>query len=137
MTDHEERRLRLEEQRRQFETWQTPFEAMIRFADITIRSLLLLDGGSALALLSFAGSAASHGDRVRFVPSLVAFGIGAALSVLTAFLAYLTQIAHAERDDGGVSAGRRRLAAIVCAFCALAAFCVGMGLAAYCLGTLS
>jgi hypothetical protein len=40
------------------------FEAVIRFADITIRSLLLLNGGSALALLSFAGAAASHGERV-------------------------------------------------------------------------
>ena len=33
---------------------------------------------------------------MRFVPSLLAFGVGAALSVLTAALAYLTQIVHTE-----------------------------------------
>ncbi len=120
------------ENQRQLDGWRPAFEAVIRFADITIRSLLLLNGGSALALLSFAGNAASHGDRLRFVPSLIAFGVGAALSVLTAGLAYLAQNTFVEFQ-------RERLAdwirwvAVACAFAALGAFCAGMGFAAFCL----
>ena len=89
-----------------------PWVALRLNAPLVAKNPAIADGAEFLiALLSFAGNAATHGDRVRFVPSLLAFGVGAALSVFTAALAYLTQIVHTEHPyaNSELVAGRLRL----------------------------
>ena len=126
MPDLEERRLRLEEHRMRFEAWSTPFEALIRFAE-SIRSLLLLNG-RVRARASLVCRQCRLSRRPRQICA-VAGGLRNPCSVERSYsrTRLATQIAHAERDDGGVLAGQWRLAAIVCALLALVAFCVGWG----------
>ena len=49
----ERQRLAVEQQRIRVEAYTPGLEGIIKFAEICIRSLLILNGGSALALLSF------------------------------------------------------------------------------------
>jgi hypothetical protein len=90
----ERERSALERARLQVEMIRPGIDAVIRFAEIGIRSLLILNGGAALALLSFASSASSRNEPVTFKASICAFGAGAALSVLTAGLSYASQSAY-------------------------------------------
>ena len=123
-------RTNLEIQRLQVEALRPGIDAVIRFAEIGIRSLLILNGGAALALLSFASSASSRNEPVTFKTSLCAFGAGAALSVLTAGLSYAAQSAYNREARRPVPdqfiGGWLRNIAFVCGLIALGAFVVGM-----------
>jgi len=75
------------------------YDGAIRFAEMTIRSLLILNGGATLGLFTIAGNA----DKLGLKPKVddlswmaIAFGAGAALAVITAFMAYVTQILYIE-----------------------------------------
>jgi hypothetical protein len=109
------------------------FEAVIRFAEMSVRSLLILNGGAALALLTFATSAALRGGTLGFKTALLAFGAGAALSVVTAAFSYLAQSYYAvsEGQDQAHKLGQIfRHAGMICAVLGLAAFFAGVGLVA-------
>ena len=109
------------------------FEAVIRFAEMSVRSLLILNGGAALALLTFATSAALRGGTLGFKTALLAFGAGAALSVVTAAFSYLAQSYYAvsEGEDRSHKLGQVfRQAGMTCAVFGLAAFFTGVGLVA-------
>jgi len=75
-------------------------EAVIKFADLTVRSLLILNGGAALAVLSFAANKAGSNSALAW--SVWYFGVGAACSVATAALSYFGQsfFSH-DRDSIG------------------------------------
>ncbi|PPC85840.1 MAG: hypothetical protein CTY39_06285, partial [Hyphomicrobium sp.] len=64
------------------------FDAAMRFADLAIKSLLILCGGAAVALLSFAGTRASTGQESldAYAAAVMLFGWSAAGAVLTAGL---------------------------------------------------
>jgi hypothetical protein len=74
-------------------------EATIKSAENSIRIILLINGGAAVAILAFVGSLASK-DRVTttqlyaIAGSLVWFASGVASSALTAFFFYLTNISY-------------------------------------------
>lgn len=100
--DLEERKVSIEQARLEYRPKELNYEAhskthiaswesVIKFAEMTIRSLLILNGGAAIAVLTFAGNAAKSASEVFLANSVVYFGIGAALSVVTAGLAYLAQ----------------------------------------------
>ena len=73
-------------------------DALIGFANGAIKSLVLLNGGAAVAVLAFLGhitASENPGTQVQsfqLVPALVAFAVGAALGALTAATAYLSQM---------------------------------------------
>ena len=81
---------------------QTNTEATYRYGELSVRSLLILNGGAALALLTLAGSAKTGlvsinaGDLAGLVWY---FGAGAGLSVLTSGLAYLSQSFYAQHNE--------------------------------------
>lgn len=107
------------------------FDATIRFAEITIRSLLLLNGGAAVALLAFAGNAKQSGlpdeQLSAYASAVQMFGWGALLSVGVAALAYLAQLFFTEMSarkphPAGIVL---RCAAIFMAFVSLGLFGCG------------
>jgi hypothetical protein len=110
------------------------FDATIRFAEMAVRSLLILNGGAALGLLTFAGNAASRAtDAPNFRWAIVAFGVGAATSVLTSGSSYFSQwfYSWANATDKGVRAGYFFNAlAVVFAVAGLVAFGAGIYFAA-------
>ena len=80
-------------QQSQVDAWKSGFDATIRFAELAIRSLLLLCGGAAVALLSFAGSrgATAQSSLDAYAAAVTFFGGAAAGAVATAGLSYLSQ----------------------------------------------
>jgi len=66
-------------------------EAAFKFADAAIRSLLILNGGAALAVISFAVHAQNTATIAGFSEVVLYFGSGAALAVACAGLSYLAQ----------------------------------------------
>jgi hypothetical protein len=96
-------------------------EAGLRFAEMAIRSLLILNGGAALGALTFAGNATRLGEAIGngWLANLIFWlGIGAALSVATAFFSYVSQILLIE---GKLGIGKK-IGAILRVFTA----CVGI-----------
>lgn len=69
------------------------FHATIRFAEISVQSLLVLTGGAALGVLTFASSHAKNGDDaiLAYANAVWWFGWAGALAVLVAGLSYLAQ----------------------------------------------
>lgn len=76
------------------------FEATMRFAELAVRSLLILNGGAALGLLTFASNQSKNGGApIDYADAILFFGVGAALSVLSAGLSYLAQC-YFTRENG-------------------------------------
>jgi hypothetical protein len=77
---------------------RTSFEAAIQYSLIAIKGTMLLNGASALALLSFmaTGPAARHYAMLK---ALKAFAWGAVLPVTSAGISYLGQIAFTEHTN--------------------------------------
>lgn len=124
----EEARLKYEPQRLSFEAETkfgvVSFESTIKFADIAIRSLLVLNGGAALAILSFAAHGFKQEGHSALSQSVLIFGIGAACSVLTAGLAYLAQSLFGHRyNKAGYFA---QALGVAVALMSLVAFFAGM-----------
>ena len=70
-------------------------EATIKFADIAIRSLLVLNGGAAFGALAFAGQSLSSGNDTQaraLAELIIPFGSGAGLAVTCAAASYLAQM---------------------------------------------
>lgn len=77
----------------EIESWKSGFSAVISFAELAIKSLLLLCGGAAVALLSFAGSRGSTAQVSldAYASAVGLFGAAAAGAVATAGVSYLSQ----------------------------------------------
>lgn len=124
-------------------------DAVIKFAEVGIRSLLILNGGAALSLLAFVGHGSSAPGS-KFVPAdwaavFACFAIGAAFAVITAGLSYLAQVISFDLPRRAPEFVRRwaptatranvfgwfRNAAIGASVIGIGAFIVGL-LAAYC-----
>lgn len=110
------------------------FEAVISFSHLAIKTLTLLNGGAAVALLAFSGHLASK-KSVNFSifeklsHSILLFGCGAGLAFVTAAFTYLAQ--HQFHRVNHNTFYRRtgigfQLAAIISALSGL--ICFGFGL---------
>lgn len=125
-------KLKLEHYKIGVEAERGTFEAGIRFADMALRALLIINGGAAVALLTFAGNAGRLGVAAqsgRTAAPLIAFGVGAALSIMTAFLAYVAQVTYFEaapHERGKKIGNRFRAACIACGIMSWVLFCVGL-----------
>ena len=105
MTDYilENNKLELEHYNSALTRWKPGFEAAIRFGEMAIKSLLILNGGSALALIAFLGQMSSSSSSqtttaALFFWPLLCFGVGAAFSTLSAMMAYVAQITYVESE---------------------------------------
>ena len=75
----------------------------MKFAELSVRSLLILNGGAALALLAFTantGGSSAADLLVQYGHAIWCFGLGACLAVFVAGLAYLSQTLMAEAAHG-------------------------------------
>ena len=133
----ENERLKLEHARILNEGERPYREAVMRFAEMTVRSLLILNGAAALALIAFVGngvkgdSAALSSAIAQMRSAVLSFGAGAFLSVLTSALAYLAQVAFTEGRDRGWKpcwAEALRIFAILSALAGLGMFACGVGI---------
>lgn len=77
-------------------------EGVIKFAELAIRSLLLLTGGAALAVLTFAGDRwPSNPDAVAaYACAVQLFGYSALAAVAVSGMAYLSQVLLTEDGPG-------------------------------------
>lgn len=110
------------------DSWKSGFDAVISFAELAIKSLLLLCGGAAVALLSFAGSrgATSQVSLDAYADAVLLFGGAAAGAVATAGLSYLAQSCLNAREQGWEPAGEKlRVTAVVAWVASLVAFGYG------------
>ncbi len=83
-----------------------------RYAVEAIRTLLLLNGGAALALLAFEGSKAKidqvGGEVGRLVGnSMVSFGVGALCAALGFMIAYYTQLQYGNSNWNSAAISHR------------------------------
>lgn len=105
------------------------FDATIGFAELAIKSLLLLCGGAAVALLSFAGSRASTTQISldAYATAVAFFGAAAAGAVLTAGLSYLAQVSFTAHKQGWEPCGEKiRYGAILVWFASILSFGYGV-----------
>lgn len=99
MTDHDPearayaRAAALQQHLAETEAGLKSFDAVIRFSELAIKSLLLLCGGAAVAVLSFAGSrgATTQVSLDEYALAVHYFGMAAGGAVATAGLSYLGQ----------------------------------------------
>ncbi|WP_060807497.1 hypothetical protein [Veillonella atypica] len=95
------------------------------FANITIKAIMMLNGGAAIAILAFLGNIIST-DYSKWIYGIVwalgGYSIGAACSAIVAFLSYLSQSHYnSMTDETDKSADNIRCWAIVFAI-------IGVGL---------
>jgi hypothetical protein len=84
----------MELHRAEFDSFKLSLENINTYATITIRSLLILNGGAAIALLTFIGNQAKDTGfkAANWLPAFEVFGWGTFLAVLCSALAYLSQV---------------------------------------------
>jgi hypothetical protein len=103
-------------------------ESVNTFAVLAIKSLMLVSGAAAVAMLAFIGHIASNPVDGRMfavgqlIPSLTAFGSTALLAAFAAGAAYLSQVAYTEFGRFGTGIGH------VCRIVAVVAVLLGYGL---------
>ena len=92
--------------------WRAVFE----YAQIAIRSIILVNGAAATALLAFLGSDGFGKDSFVSVPTLkcalASFAVGVFCGVTAAAIAYISQvqvIVSAEKNNNKVEIGQGRL----------------------------
>jgi len=130
-------RIELERYRASNEAKKPSVDGLFKFAEMTVRSLLVLNGGSALAVLTFAGHSNDWdetGRMLEFGSLVTAFGTGAATAVLTAGLSYLSQLLMLEFEDSRIQCGiggGLRCFAILSAFVSFVLFCSGIYMASH------
>ena len=108
MTNEGEPRTDLERWKADLERWKAiaegrrpMFEAAMRYAELAIRSLLLVSGGAAIALAGFAGHSLGSANPNPAIlqalgSSVMWFAYSAAGAVGVAGLAYVSQILYGE-----------------------------------------
>lgn len=73
-------------------------DTVARFADTSVKSLLLMNGGAAIALLTFVGHA-EKSLASAMAPALSSLGWGAALAVVAGAAAYVAQAVRTKGAD--------------------------------------
>jgi hypothetical protein len=125
------------------ENERASFRATIEFALLVIRSLVLVNGGAAIGVITYLGHLWSKTPESALASAMVvqhglyAFVAGLALALLTAGCSYIAQALYSELDRHGgktspaASKGNRwRYAGVACAALSLGAFIAGAYLSA-------
>jgi hypothetical protein len=110
--------------------------AVIEFSSMTIRSLILVNGGAAIGILTFLGNLwnkdapIAKASAIAIGPGLAGFIVGLSCALLTSGFAYLTQVAFSELSREGNNPARKwgnrlRVVAIIMALCSLVSFLLG------------
>ena len=116
------------------------FRAVIDFASLGIRSLILVNGGAIIGILTFLGNlwtkddAAAKATAAAVAPALSFFIIGLTLALATSLLAYVAQVGFTEFVREGkppLWAVISRIAGLLFAIFSAASMAVG---AALCIG---
>lgn len=109
----------------------------MKYALEGIKLLFVLNGASAVSILTFIGNAKIYSEA--FIFSMVSFSLGAVGGIIAMLLAYLTQLhygnshtqsASVSQNDWN-SATRFHYAAYLCIFIAISLFLFGVGSAAF------
>jgi hypothetical protein len=115
-------------------------ESTIGFAQLTVKSLLILNGGAAVAIAAFVGASFKEGKpSVPFAPissALLALGTGAALAVMVPALAYVAQHLFAlqieerikSKNDGCLGYGGRLFQSLAVLVAIVSMLCFVTGL---------
>lgn len=116
---------------------ENQLEAATKSAETVLRSLLILNGGASVALLSLLAAISTNreADRLQaiiasLIPALQGFAVGAGLAVLAAGFGYIANYSYAESvgyRHGGWhwSAVTAHVFGVVAAIGSLAAFAYG------------
>jgi hypothetical protein len=113
---------------------QTMHQAIVDFALVTIRSLILANGGAIVGLVTFTGNIWSKGGASgatvarAITPGIGYFVAGLVFALLTAGLAYVSQVVYSEmkRPQPAQKVGNTvRGFAVLLAFLSLIAFIIG------------
>lgn len=133
---NEHERNLLEQDRIKNDSNRMMFESVMGFSHLAIRSLLLLNGGAAIALLAFTGHLASNeaaGPKVieALSGAILLFGSGAGCGTAVALLAYISQsLFHSASLSNGGRVEKWaiffRLTCVVVALVGMSIFVVGL-----------
>lgn len=102
--------------------------AVIAFGQGAIRSLTLINGGAAIATMTFVGNVKTTEESASYAATaLLLFSIGVALAALVAGFAYVTQYFY-DISSGRVHKAGMRFhgAAMICALGSLVCFLLGI-----------
>lgn len=98
------------------EAWPEHMRAAFAFGAQTIKSLEIVNGGAAIAILTFYGNVLSRSNsafefnRAALTASLLFFGLGVLSAVLCSVFAYISQLQTARLDPERLEAGMRMTA---------------------------
>jgi hypothetical protein len=112
------------------------FRAVIDFGTMTLRSLILVNGGAIIGVLTFTAnlwgrsSPAAKATAQGIAPALTWFVVGLALAVAAAGVSYIAQVLFTELSQGPdgeapVAGTIGRFVAVGAAVLSLFAFCLG------------
>ena len=126
-----------EDQNIDWEDFKLRHEAAVAYAQATLKTLLLVNGGAIIALLTFLGNNDVEVEPRGIFFAFVWFSIGLALTMLAHGLAYIVQVGHLQAAaarmanaedltaDADRSAGWFTSAAALCCMGGLFLFIVG------------
>lgn len=102
-------------------------KAVLNLSQAAVRTLVLVNAGAAIALLSFVANIWQKGTDVSpFVGGLAWFCLGVGAATLTAALSYFTQLLYGSRDDKELSLAKLlHKTTVVIGFASLIIFAVG------------
>lgn len=98
------------------------FKAVITFADATLKSAMLINGGAVVAILAFIGNIASKGvlapSLITFITvSMASFASGVLAAVMAGYDSFVTQYAYYQtKSDAGDSAYKRTILFVFLSF---------------------
>lgn len=109
------------------------FRSIIASGQAALKSMFLINGGAAVAVLALIGhlstSANSSPTVSRFALPLLCFAFGLLLTTTASGLTYLAQKAYSERSKGRRRGNRIGICIVLLSIAALAAFVIGCGFA--------
>lgn len=103
--------------------------AVIQYAFLTLKSLLVINGAAAVSLLTFVGNTkiVSNTQMDGYACALMAFGIGVLFVAIASGLSYVSQILFDWRagTEGGLT-NAAQIAACLCVIASMVAFVAGI-----------
>lgn len=141
----ESQRLEFEKYKLEYESFKDGFNSCIQFANTALKSLLILNGGACLAILTTIGSMFSKSDRNfagvsnSIADPLIFFGWGAFLAVSSAATSYVAQhhFCRTIESDGKIVTHNSKFEKLGSYYQGLAVFSAAISLGLFLLGLYS
>ena len=119
---------------------QAMFEAVVEFAVLALRTLVLVNGAAVIALLTFVGKVWANDQRngsgmahILFWP-LIFFLSGLIMALVATILAYITQMITTEHGGGTIPAISKKVRRFAILAAVLSVVCFATGSIATALG---